>query len=78
MLTIKSQNMEIKRENNDVMSATPSMGAVHFRFSDGTELSIPVGDITPQLSAAVGMIQTANAPNITVDFTNKNNLIAFV
>jgi hypothetical protein len=78
MLTIIAKNMKLEREQNDVMSATPSMRAVHFRFADGTELSVFVGDIPPEMAPQINMVQSAKAPNITIDFTKPKQLVSFV
>ena len=77
MLTIKTHLMTVTRQNTDVMSVAPSMDVIHFRFVDNVELGIPF-KITPQITVMLGMIQTAPVTaNITVDFTNPNQLISF-
>jgi len=77
MLTIKTRGMTVTRENTDVMSVAPSMDVVHFRFVDNVELAIPC-KITPQLSAALNLIQTAPPErNITIDFCNGIHPVSF-
>lgn len=77
MFTIITRNMKVVRDRTDVMNVAPSMEQIHFRFSDGVEMSVPY-KITPQISAALNLIMTAPQDrNITVDLTNPTYPVSF-
>ena len=77
MITIKTNNMTISREDNKVVAISPSRDQIYFKFADNIEVIIPMR-VTPVVSATMGMIATARAQNITVDFTkDEKSILSF-
>jgi len=79
MLTLKTAQMVVTRTDNRVLSAAYSMQAVHIKFADNIEISIPCDfeDKSNLINRYMHMIMNSRAENITVDFTDLENLVSF-
>jgi hypothetical protein len=77
MLTIMTHGMTVTRNNCDVMAVQPSMDQVYFKFVDQSEIIIPC-KLDNRITRLLETVTAATAPNITIDFTNPQNLVSFV
>ena len=75
MLTIKTKNMEVIRQNNDLMNLTPTSESVYIKFVDGIELIIPIR-LDNRVRAALELVTKSAVENITVDLTNPTSPVS--
>lgn len=76
MFKLITQTMTMTSEKRPA-SVTPAMDQIYVKMADGTEIIIPCGRLTPQLTASLNLIHTATAPNLTIDLTNRTSPISF-
>jgi len=77
MITIKTQMMEVKREDNRMLSANYSMGSIFLKFIDQIEMTIPYEGDTGKMNVVMNMLINTKAKNVTIDLTNKDEIISF-
>jgi len=76
MFKLITMNMKMESEKRPA-SVTPAMDQIYIKMADGTEIIIPC-KLTPQLTASLNLIHTAQAPNLTLDLTNPKAPVSFV
>jgi len=75
MLTIKTHQMTITRNDNKILNIVPQSDEIHIKFPDNVEMTIPMR-VDVRMSSVLQIVMQSKAENITIDFTSPN-IISF-
>ena len=78
MITIKSFNTEVKKQENGIMSANFASESVYIKFRDGVEVTIPCGEDANKMNKILTMFRNSKSENILLDLTNRESPISFL